>query len=125
MYIPGDLGDARFNNYILEHGYLYFTGKLDSYWTAPFMFPYQNNIAFSDNLLGSLPLYILSRLVGFDKETAFQVWILLLFVLNFITTYWVLNKWLKNNLLACTGAYIFAFSIMLVGNIYNVQTLPR
>ncbi|MBV6484501.1 MAG: hypothetical protein KFKLKKLM_01007 [Flavobacteriales bacterium] len=125
LYIPGDLGDARFNNYILEHGYLYFTGKLDSYWTAPFMFPYQNNIAFSDNLLGSLPLYILSRLVGFDKETAFQVWILLLFVLNFITTYWVLNKWLKNNLLACSGAYIFAFSIMLVGNIYNVQTLPR
>lgn len=123
--IPGDLGDARFNNYILEHGFQYFTGKLDSYWTAPFMFPYQNNIAFSDNLLGSLPLYIIARLAGFDKETSFQVWILLLFVLNFITTFWVLNKWLKNNLLACSGAYIFAFSIMLVGNIYNVQTLPR
>ena len=49
--VPGDLGDARFNNYILEHDYKYFTGKVDHYWDAPFMYPYKNVIAFSDNLL--------------------------------------------------------------------------
>jgi hypothetical protein len=123
--IPGDLGDARFNNYILEHGHRYISGEQESYWNAPFMYPYENTIAFSDNLLGTLPAYSFFRMVGFDRETAFQYWILLLFVLNFVAAYWVLFRWTGNHIPAAVGAYIFAFSIMLVGNIYNVQTLPR
>ena len=35
--IPGDLGDARFNNYILEHGHRYLTGEVSSFWDAPFI----------------------------------------------------------------------------------------
>jgi hypothetical protein len=30
--IPGDLGDARFNNYVLEHGYKYLNGEVKSFW---------------------------------------------------------------------------------------------
>lgn len=123
--IPGDLGDARFNNYILEHNYKYFTGQVDKYWDAPFMHPYQNVLAFSDNLLGSAPIYAAFRLLGVDRESAFQYWLLTLFILNFICCYWVLQKWSGNNILSTTGAYIFSFSILLVGNIYNVQTYPR
>ena len=26
--IPGDYGDARFNYYVLEHGYIYLSGKI-------------------------------------------------------------------------------------------------
>lgn len=123
--IPGDLGDARFNNYILEHGHQFLKGEVDSYWEAPFMFPYKKSITFSDNLLGSLPIYSAWRFLGFDRETAFQWWILTIFIFNFLAALWVLQKWSQNYILASVGAYIFAFSIMLVGNIYNVQTLPR
>ena len=123
--VPGDLGDARFNNYILEHNYKFFTGQVDKYWDAPFMYPYQNVLAFSDNLLGTAPIYSLFRLIGTDRETSFQLWLLTLFILNFICCYWALNKWSGNNVLSSTGAYIFSFSILLVGNIYNVQTYPR
>lgn len=35
--IPGDLGDARLNSYILEHGYKYLTGQAPSYWNAGFL----------------------------------------------------------------------------------------
>jgi hypothetical protein len=124
-YIPGDLGDARFNNYILEHDYLYLTGKLNSYWDASFMYPFKNVVAFSDNLLGAAPLYAMLRIIGYDRETSFQFWLLVLFCLNFICCYYPLNRWIKNNVMASAGAYIFAFSILLVGNIYNVQTFPR
>ncbi|MEO5569820.1 MAG: hypothetical protein ABIT08_17815 [Bacteroidia bacterium] len=123
--VPGDFGDARFNNYILEHGYNYLTGKVDKFWDAPFMYPYKNVIAFSDNLLGTLPIYSVFRASGFDRETSFQLWLFTLFVLNFICCYLALNHWIANSLLAATGAYIFAFSIFIVGNIYNVQTFPR
>ena len=123
--IPGDLADARFNNYILEHGHQFLTGNVDSYWNAPFMFPYKENIVFSDNLLGSLPMYSVWRFVGLDRETSFQWWILTIFVLNFLAALWVLQRWSENYILASVGAYIFAFSITLVGNIHHVQTLPR
>ncbi|MBK9318841.1 MAG: hypothetical protein IPM91_08500 [Bacteroidetes bacterium] len=56
--IPGDKGDARFNNYILEHGYKYAKGEVPDYWDAPFLYPHRNTIALSDNLLGTLPVYI-------------------------------------------------------------------
>lgn len=124
-FVPGDLGDARFNNYILEHDYRYFTGAVDHYWDAPLLYPFKNTIAFSDNLLGTAPLYALFRITGNDRETAFQLWLLVLFALNFVCCYWALMKWSKENVLASAGAYIFAFSILLVGNIYNVQTIPR
>ncbi|MGQ0829463.1 MAG: DUF7910 domain-containing protein [Bacteroidota bacterium] len=123
--IPGDYGDARFNNYILEHGHLYLTGKVDTYWDASFMYPYKNVIAFSDNLLGTMPIYSIYRILGSDREKAFQFWLLTLFILNFICCYWVLNKWSGNPILSSVGAYIFSFSIFILGHIYNVQTFPR
>lgn len=123
--IPGDLGDARFNNYILEHGHLYFTGKLNEFWNAPFFYPTPNIIAYSDNLLGTLPLYSIFRILNFSRETSFQFYILVIFILNFLCCYWVLNRWIKNTIIASCGAYIFAFSIYLLGHITNIQVLPK
>lgn len=33
-FIPGDLGDARFNNIVLEHGHLFIINKVDWFWNA-------------------------------------------------------------------------------------------
>jgi hypothetical protein len=123
--IPGDLGDARFNNYILEHGHLFLTGKTGSFWDAPFMYPFSNVISLSDNLLGTMPVYSLFRSIGVNRETAFQLWLITLFILNFICCYWALQKWSGNPFLSATGAYIFTFSIFILGHIYNVQVFPR
>lgn len=123
--IPGDLADARFNNYILEHGYLFATGKVDKYWDASFMYPIKNVIAFSDNLIGTVPIYSAFRLLGMDRETAFQFWILALFILNFLCCWWVLRKWSAHPILAATGAYVFSFSIFILGNINHAQNFPR
>ncbi len=75
--VPGDLGDARFNNYVLEHFFHWVTGLTRDYWDAPFFFPFHQTITFSDNLLGSAPLYALFRWTGLDRESAFQGWYLL------------------------------------------------
>jgi len=70
-YFPGDLGDGRFNIYILEHAHQYFSGNLDSFWNAPFMYPEKEIITFSDNLLGTAPIYSIFRVFGADIFTAF------------------------------------------------------
>ncbi|MBS1570492.1 MAG: hypothetical protein JST45_13775 [Bacteroidetes bacterium] len=123
--IPGDLGDARFNNYILEHFYRYITGRTDVYWDAPFMYPWKNVVALSDNLLGSAPIYSVFRMLGFTREGAFQGWILVLFALNYWCCLLALRKWAGNTALAACAAYIFAFGIYNIGQVNNLQVLPR
>ena len=123
--IPGDLGDSRFNNYILEHFHRFVTGKTDDYWNAPFMYPYANALALSDNLLGSAPIYSAFRALGLTREGAFQGWLLALFTLNYWCCLVALRKWAGNTVLAACAAYIFAFGIYNIGHMNNLQVLPR
>lgn len=125
-YLPGDLGDGRFNNYILEHNHRYFSGQLEkSYWDAPFMYPVEKTITFSDNLFGSAPVYSLFRVSGSDRETAYQLWLLAMFILNFTCSYIFFFQVFKSPFAAALGAFVFAFSIALFSQVTHVQTFPR
>lgn len=127
-FYPGDLADTRFNIYILEHGFQYFFNEgvpATSYWNAPFIYPQESIITFSDNLLGVVPLYALFRMLGFDLFTSFQLWFVVLTVLNYAAAY-IFIKWLlRNKYSAVLGAMVFAFSIALFGQISHPQTFPR
>lgn len=124
-FFPGDMGDARFNTYILEHAYKFFTRQDPSLWNAPFMFPEQNVITYSDNLVGSAPFYSIFRVFGTDRETAFQLWYILLVFLNYACCYWLLVKLFKNRYAAVLGAMIFAFSMALQSQLTHAQTFAR
>ncbi len=123
--VPGDLGDARFNSYILEHGYKYFAGTTESYWNAPFMVPETEVISYSDNLLGMLPFYAAFRLINYDVLTSFQCMFIVLVILNYSTCFLFL-KWLfKNYYAAAVGAFVFAFNISLQSQMTHAQTFGR
>lgn len=124
-YFPGDLGDARFNMYILEHAHKFFTGNIENYWSAPFMYPEKEVITYSDNLLGSAPIYSFFRILGYDLITSFQFWVITVIALNYSTCYLFL-KWLfKNRYAAVLGAFVFAFSMSLQSQMPHAQTFPR
>jgi hypothetical protein len=122
--VPGDFGDARFNNYILEHGHQFLTGKISSYWNASFMYPEKDVISYSDNLLGVVPLYSVFRILSFDESTSLQFLVFCVFVLNFLCAYFVFKKFEFKNLSAAVGAYIFSFSLPVIGQINHLQVLP-
>jgi hypothetical protein len=117
-FIPGDLGDSRFINYLLEHNYLWISGKVDSFWDAGFMFPNTNTIAISDNMLGTAPIYSIFRLFGFEQETAYQLWWISICSLNYWVTFFIAKKWSGRTDLAIVAAFVFAFSIY---NIYQLN----
>ncbi len=123
--IPGDLGDSRFINYILEHFHQYAIGNEKSYWDAPFMYPYTNVTALSENLLGTAPIYSVFRFGGFNRESAYQLWILALFSLNYIGCFIALRLWSKHTVLSACGAYIFAFGIYNIGQLDHMQVFPK
>lgn len=125
QFIPGNLGDARFNNYILEHGYKWLSGTASSFWNAPFFFPVPNTIAFSDNHIGSLLIYSVMRVLGFGRETSYQMWILVGITLNFFSMAWVLKKIGARGLGLACGAFLFAFSLAYTSQLGHAQLTYR
>jgi hypothetical protein len=124
-FLPGDLGDARFNLFLLEHASQFFLGEVEQFWSAPFMYPESEVIAISDNFLGSAPFFMLFRVLGLNIFTSFQCWIILMAILNYWTAFKLSNYILKNKWLAGLSAFIFAFSISLVSQMNHAQTFPR
>jgi hypothetical protein len=114
-YMPGDLGDARFVNFVLEHGYQFLIGNQPSLYDATFFYPAKNTLALSDNMVGTLPIYALFRLVSFDRETAYQCWWLSIFAINYFVSFYCFYSITKNTYVAILGAYLFTFSMILFG----------
>lgn len=124
-YIPGDLGDGRLNLYFLEHAFQFFTGKIDSFWDAPFMCPEKSMISYSDNLLGSAPIYSFFRILGMDTFLSYQMWYIAVSSLNYLCAFYFLKLVFKNYWPAIIGAFIFAFSLSLQSQLTHAQTFPR
>ena len=124
-YLPGDLGDTRFNLYVLEHGKQFLFGEVSQYWSAGFMHPEPEVITLSDNLLGTVPIYAFFRLVGLDIFSSFQAWVFTLAVLNFLAAFALIKYLLKSNKAAAIGAFVFAFSLGLAAQMNHAQMYPR
>lgn len=124
-HYPGDLGDARLNNYFLENAHHFLTGGSPDLFDAPFMVPSDDPIARSDNLVGTAPFYSLFRVSGFDRMTAFQLWFLLMGVFNYAAAFLLLYYLFKNPYAAALGAMVFAFSLALQNQLPHAQTFPR
>lgn len=123
--IPGDLIDARFNNYLAEHAYRFFTGKETSFWNAPFFYPEKDVISYSDNFIGQTPFYGLFRVVGFDRETSYQLWMILSVILNYLICFWVFFKLSKNKVASIAGAFIFSLALPFFSQLCHAQTIVR
>ena len=80
-------GDTRLQNYFLEYGYRWLKSWLTlhpvSFWDQPFFFPARNVGAYSDVLLGAAPIYWLLRLFPVEADTAFQLWMIAVLVVDF------------------------------------------
>jgi hypothetical protein len=124
-HYPGDLADTRFNNVILEHDYQWLIGNQESLWDAPFCYPSKNMLAGSDNHLGTLLLYVPFRFAGLNETRSFQFWVLCLLTLNFAVFYWVARKLALNPLASAAGAFLFTFSMPVLGSVYHIQTLCK
>ena len=124
-FIPGDFGDSRFINFLLEHGHQWMHGNAGDFWNANFMHPFPNVIAISDNMLGTMPIYSLWRSLGFSYETSYQLWWIVICSLNFWSAFFVVNKWFKRWDFAILAAWIFAFTIFNFGQFSYMQMMIR
>ena len=123
--LPGDLGDTRFNLFILEHCHQFFSGTVGEFWNAGFMYPEPEVISLSDNLIGSAPIYSLFRWTGFDIFSSFQFWAITLAVLNYTSAYLLCTYLSRKSWFSGVAAFVFAFSLGLAAQMNHAQTFPR
>lgn len=119
-------GDGMLNHLILENSWLALT-KPDycgTLATPPFYYPATWTLAYSENLLGSAPIYWGLRAVT-DHELAYIWWQIICCALNFVA-FAVVARWLKlNPVLAVFGAFLWGFAVVHADQIKHQQMIPR
>lgn len=123
QFMPGEPCDSRFSSFILEHGYLFLTGRVPSYWSAPFLYPLAGTVSFSDNFLATLPLYALIRPLVPDRETAYQLWFAGLFALNYWLCRYGARRLGLSPFPATLVAYVCAFSLPIMEEVAHPAML--
>jgi len=122
--VPGDIGDTRFNLYVLEHGYQWMTGS-GSLWNLDFFWPVKGVGAFSEMHLGSLIFYALPRFLGLDMYISLQVWFLVGLYCTLFSAYFA-ARWLRCSVLgSCIAALIFTCALPVSAQISRVQFIHR
>jgi hypothetical protein len=126
--VPGDLGDARLVNYLLEHTLRWLLRDplhLDL-WSPPIFYPAANTAAYSDVLVSAGPFYWCWRAAGVPIDTAFQLWLLTISSLNYLTMYALLARVLRlRSVAAALGALLFTAGNSRVAEIVHPQVYPH
>ncbi len=126
--IPGGLGDSRLVHFVLEHGYRWLSGRPphDRFWSPPVFFPHENVAAYTDALAGVGPFYWVWRWLGADPWTAFQLWTMAMWTLNFAAIYLVVRRYLGAGRPAATlAAVVCAFGSARVVQLTHPQLVPQ
>jgi hypothetical protein len=109
--IPGDEGDTRLINYGLEHTYRWVLREPThrDLFSPPVFYPHPNTAAYADLLVSAGPFYWCWRVLGFPLDTAFQLWLLTIGSLNYLTAHTLLKRAFHlDGLPTACGAVLFA-----------------
>ena len=119
--VMGDPGAARFLVYVNENWYQALLGRAS--WRDPaFYFPLGDTLGRSDTLLLWQLVYAPARALGADPFLAFQVVLVTLSAVGFVTFYLVVRTlWHPPVGVGVAGAALFAFSNALYANANHAQ----
>jgi hypothetical protein len=123
--VPGDLGDARFNIYILEHLARWLAGRDASLASPGIFYPFPGALYFSDTHFGSAFFYVIFRALGIGEYRAFTLWFFIGYLLTFAASYFVALRLGYNSALAAIIATIFSFSLPSLGQFGHSQLVYR
>ena len=126
--VHGDMGDSRFNNILLEHGWKYISGHLGgaSFWSPTWLFfPAKNTLLYSDVMLGAILNYAPFRFAGFDAQTSYQLWHLTNSAINFLGMFFLCHTIGYRFFASAAGAWLFAFGLIRGAYLPHSQLMPH
>lgn len=124
--VQTDEEDTVHLHYLLEHGWRWVSDPSypSTFWTPRYFHPAVNTFAYSENLIGTAPIYWALR-VGLSEDISLQVWILITFAANYVAMLVVLRWFGVHPILATLGGYLFAFSLPRQAQLVHLLLLPQ
>jgi hypothetical protein len=121
-----DPGDTLLNHYILEHTWLWLTRSdyVGTLWSPPFFHPTPDALAYSENLLGTAPVYWLLR-AACPAPLAYQLWMMLVSALTFAAMVVLLRGGGVRPSLSALGGLLLAFGLPRINQLNHQQLLPQ
>lgn len=122
---PGN--DPRLVNFLLEHSWLWLVGAPGhrDFWSPPIFFPQEGVAVYTELLVGAAPPYWLARALDAAPQTAYQLWILACWSLNYVAGYAMLRRTFAAGCApAAAGAFLFAFGSARMATMMHQQLVP-
>ena len=125
--IQTDPGDTTLNHYFLEHSYLWAFDEAYPFglWSPGFFAPTPMVLTYSENLLGTAPLYWGFRLAGLGEVAAFGLWIVVINAANYVAMVVVLRWGRVAWPLAILAGYTFAFGSPRLDQFEHQHLMPQ
>lgn len=123
--MQSDPGDTVFLNYTLEHEMraLLQRDYVGTLWSPPYFFPTPGVLTYSENLIGTLPVFALFR-TALPPDTAYQAWCLAMLALSYAAMSWALHRLGLSDPLSGLGAFVFAYGLQRTSHLGHGQLLP-
>lgn len=122
---PGN--DPRLVAFLLESSYRWlagFPGHAD-FWSPPIFYPAHGVAAYTEILVGTAPPFWLARALGASPLTAYQLWMLACWSVNYLAGYALLRSVLgAGRWPAAAGAFLFAFGSARMATMMHQQLVP-
>jgi hypothetical protein len=111
--IAADVGDGRLMIAILEHWWA--VARHQAQFLSPnFFWPERGVLGYSDSLILFAAPYSIARYMGLDRYLAFELCLLAVQAIGFVSMVWLLHSFLRaSRTVALVGALLFA-----MGNVY-------
>jgi hypothetical protein len=125
LSVPGDIGDTRFNLFVLEHVYQWIIGQAPSLRSPGIFYPYPNTLLFSETHAGVAWIYAGLRAIGFNEYAAYTGWFCIGYALTFLTALYALRRMGLRPISATIGAVLFAFNLPMIEQAPHSQLVYR
>ena len=119
--------DPRLIAFVFEHAYRWLAGFPEhaSLWSPPIFFPQSGAATYTEPLVAAGLLYWPWRSLGCSPLTAYQLWVVSIFALNYASAL-VLLRWSfdTSRPAAAVGAFVFAFGSSRIVSLSKSQLIP-
>lgn len=122
-HIPGDLGDPLLNAWILAWDFHALTTDPWNLFNANILYPAEKTLAFSEHLLGVLPIFAPAYALSQNPILAYNMVFFLSFPLSGIALFLLVHHWTRTFWAALLSGFLFAFAPTRFGQYTHLQLL--
>lgn len=122
-HVSSDPGDPLLNTWIMAWNFHALTTDPWKLFNANILYPAENTLAFSEHLMGVMPVFAPAYALTENPIFAYNVVFFLSFMLSGVTIFLLIHYWTNNFWASLISGFLFAFAPIRFGQLGHLQLL--